>query len=241
MCLTAQMLVPLCLQGFVVGTSHGTLCAFERDSDSKPYRLIKSFPVPGGSSAGAAPAEAGAAAPAAAAPVAAPAAGTAAAASAGPAPPRVCSLTVCPGDEGIACLTSDAQLLQLAVAPGARKGVFSGLQPLAPAFHAGEITGLATCVRRPVVATAGADRTLRVWNWQDKSSELVGLLGGWGLGWAAAVWFVCMSASWTFEQCALMWFGHPCCRSRSLMSRRTVCRCTPPATCCWPGLPTSCA
>ncbi|PRW57644.1 Cilia- and flagella-associated 57 [Chlorella sorokiniana] len=161
-------------KGFVVGTSNGMLCAYERDSDSKPYRLLKSFPVPsGGSGSGAAAADAGAAAPAAAAPSAAPAVAVAAAVGAGPAPPRVCSLAVCPGDEGIACLTSDAQLLQLAVAPGARKGVFSGLQPLGPAFHAGEITGLATCVRRPVVATAGADRTLRVWNWQDKSAELV--------------------------------------------------------------------
>lgn len=162
-------------QGFVVGTSRGTLCAYERDSDSKPYRLLKTFSVPSGGSA----ADAGAAAPAAAAPSATQTAvtGTATAAGTGPVPPRVCSLAVCPGDEGIACLTSDALLLQLAVAPGARKGVFSSLQPLAPAFHAGEITGLATCVRRPVVATAGADRTLRVWNWQDKSAELV---GGWG-------------------------------------------------------------
>lgn len=148
-----------------MATSDGTLCAYERDSDSKPYRLIKTFPVPSGGSSCAVAAEQGA--PAATA-------GTAAVAGAGPALPHACSMAVCPGDEGIACLTSDAQLLQLAVAPGARKGVFSGLQPLAPAFHAGEITGLATCVRRPVVATAGADRTLRVWNWQDKSAELVG-------------------------------------------------------------------
>ena len=161
----------------MVGTSSGALCAFERDSDSKPYRLVKSFPIGGGASTGEAGAADGSGASAeAAAPSAVPGA---AGSAAGPAPPRVCSLAVCPGDEGVACLTSDAQLLQLAVAPGARKGVFSGLQPLAPAFHAGEITGLATCVRRPVVATAGADRTLRLWNWQDKSAELV---RGWWSG-----------------------------------------------------------
>jgi hypothetical protein len=78
-------------------------------------------------------------------------------------------------------LTSDNQLLQLAAASGDCRGLFAGLQQLAPGFHAGEITGLATCARRPVVATAGADRMLRIWNWQDKSAELVGgLLAGLG-------------------------------------------------------------
>ena len=80
---------------------------------------------------------------------------------------------MCPADESVACLTSDGQLLALAPAAGGRRGAFSGLQRLAPGFHSGPITGLATCVRRPVVATAGADRTLRLWNWQDKSAELV--------------------------------------------------------------------
>lgn len=73
----------------------------------------------------------------------------------------------------MACLTSDGQLLALAPAPGGRRGVFAGLQRLAPGFHSGPITGMATCVRRPIVATAGVDRTLRLWNWQDKSAELV--------------------------------------------------------------------
>lgn len=144
----------------MAGTSHGTVAAFERDSDSKPYRLAKSFAVDaphssaGGAAAGLAPGEASAALEG--SPVVA-----------------VCSLAVSPADESIALLTSDCRLLQLAVPPGGRRALFSGLQPLGPGFHAGEITGLATCVRRPVVATCGADRTLRLWNWQDGRAELV--------------------------------------------------------------------
>ena len=90
---------------------------------------------------------------------------------------------MCPVDDSVACLTSSNQLVQLAVPEADRKGVFSGLQQLAPGFHAGEISGLATCCRRPIVATAGGggggagrgDRssTLRIWNYRDRSVELV--------------------------------------------------------------------
>ena len=183
----------------MVGTSRGALVTFERDSDSKPYRLGRTFSIGGEGSSGLAAVAAGtapvgdvvadtaattvaagtAAAPAAATPAGAAGATAAAAATAAEPATRVCSLAVSPGgDEGIACLTSNNQLLQLAAASGDRRGLFTGLQPLAPGFHSGEITGLATCARRPVVATAGADRTLRICNWQDKSAELVG-----GAGW----------------------------------------------------------
>ncbi len=87
---------------------------------------------------------------------------------------RACSLAVSPVDDGVAVLTSNGQLLQLAAAGGDRRGLFSGVQPLAPGFHSGAIVGLAACARRSVVATAGADRTIRLWNYLDKSAELVG-------------------------------------------------------------------
>ncbi len=35
------------------------------------------------------------------------------------------------------------------------------------AFHAAEATGVATCMRKPLVATCSLDRTLRLWNYQD--------------------------------------------------------------------------
>lgn len=87
---------------------------------------------------------------------------------------RLCSLAVCPADDGIAVLTDGGQLLQLAAASGDRRGLFAGVQPLAPGFHSGAVVGLATCARRAVVATAGADRTIRMWDYLDRSAELVG-------------------------------------------------------------------
>lgn len=39
--------------------------------------------------------------------------------------------------------------------------------------HAGPVLGLATCIQRPVVATCGADKTIRLWNYLDSALELV--------------------------------------------------------------------
>eukprot|EP00282_Hemiselmis_andersenii_P016281 CAMPEP_0114178544 /NCGR_PEP_ID=MMETSP0043_2-20121206/38603_1 /TAXON_ID=464988 /ORGANISM="Hemiselmis andersenii, Strain CCMP644" /LENGTH=568 /DNA_ID=CAMNT_0001276969 /DNA_START=30 /DNA_END=1733 /DNA_ORIENTATION=- len=39
-------------------------------------------------------------------------------------------------------------------------------------FHSAQITGLDVCVRKPLVATCGADRSVRVWNYVDKTCEV---------------------------------------------------------------------
>ena len=161
---------------------------------------------------------------------------------------RACSLAVCPADDGVACLTSTNQLVQLAVSSADRKGVFSGMQQLAPGFHAGEISGLATCCRRPIVATAGSsgagggDRTstLRIWNYRDRCAELVRC--------AAVLWVLLFSMLRT--SLALPCTALPApppphplrrCRSSRLQSPSPAWPCTPAATCCWPALPTGCA
>ncbi|KAI9032449.1 hypothetical protein DFJ74DRAFT_764133 [Hyaloraphidium curvatum] len=40
------------------------------------------------------------------------------------------------------------------------------------AFHRGPITSLDVCVRRPLVATSGPDKTVRIWNYVDKTIEV---------------------------------------------------------------------
>ena len=171
-------------QGFVAGTSQGQLATFERDSNSKPYRLGRTFDVDGGTASADHAADGASTGRASASGLATPAGDAAASAHAGTpgaAAPggaasgvRACSLAVCPSDGGVAVLPSGGQLLQLAAAGGDRRGLFSGVQPLAPGFHSGAIVGLSACVRRSVVATAGVDRTIRIWNYLDKSAELVG-------------------------------------------------------------------
>mmetsp|Transcript_31356 Transcript_31356/g.74513 ORF Transcript_31356/g.74513 Transcript_31356/m.74513 type:complete len:1197 (-) Transcript_31356:67-3657(-) len=43
---------------------------------------------------------------------------------------------------------------------------------LATSFHSEQITGVDTCVRKPLVATCGLDKSVRVWNYVDKTLEL---------------------------------------------------------------------
>ena len=40
--------------------------------------------------------------------------------------------------------------------------------PLAQLHHSGEVTGADTCLRRPIIATASLDRSVRIWNYLDK-------------------------------------------------------------------------
>lgn len=150
MAIPSQLLTPGCsmVQGFVVGTTAGSLLVYEREGESNPYRLGRTFDIE---------------------PVAIPPSGLTAASTVG----RVRSLALSPGDDSIGCLTEDNQLLLLAVTSGDKKGMYSSLQPMGPGSHQGEVTGLATCIRRPIVATSGTDKTIRLWNYQDRSSELV--------------------------------------------------------------------
>ena len=44
---------------------------------------------------------------------------------------------------------------------------------MASSLHRGAVTGLGSCVRKPLVASCGADHTVRVWNTKDCTVELV--------------------------------------------------------------------
>jgi hypothetical protein len=44
--------------------------------------------------------------------------------------------------------------------------------PLAQLHHSGEVTGADTCLRRPIIATASLDRSVRIWNYLDKCAML---------------------------------------------------------------------
>ena len=43
--------------------------------------------------------------------------------------------------------------------------------PLAQLHHSAEVTGADTCLRRPIIATAALDRSVRIWNYLDKCAS----------------------------------------------------------------------
>jgi len=46
-------------------------------------------------------------------------------------------------------------------------------EPLGEPFHSGAITGLDVAIRKPLVVTCGEDRSVRVWNYLTKTTELI--------------------------------------------------------------------
>ncbi|KAJ3214944.1 Cilia- and flagella-associated protein 57 [Dinochytrium kinnereticum] len=44
---------------------------------------------------------------------------------------------------------------------------------LAQPFHNGNIVGMDTCARKPLVATCGADKSIRIWNYVENSIEVI--------------------------------------------------------------------
>lgn len=47
-----------------------------------------------------------------------------------------------------------------------------------PALHAGAMTGIDCAVRRPLAATVGADRAIRLWNHADRWAACTANIGG---------------------------------------------------------------
>ncbi|KAF5403160.1 cilia- and flagella-associated protein 57 [Paragonimus heterotremus] len=45
-------------------------------------------------------------------------------------------------------------------------------EPIAQAFHHGQILGLDTCIRKPLIATCATDRSVRIWNFESNTLEL---------------------------------------------------------------------
>ncbi|CAG9461063.1 unnamed protein product [Pedinophyceae sp. YPF-701] len=88
-------------------------------------------------------------------------------------PGNVKDMSVSPGEEYLAVTTSTHQAYSMALAnTELMKADDLGFELLASSFHHGAITGLDTCIRKPLVASCSADRTVRIWNHVDRTCEL---------------------------------------------------------------------
>lgn len=85
------------------------------------------------------------------------------------------SLALCPNEDRLCAVTSDNQLFEVKIIAQNIKD--SDMKPVISLFHGpglsgGGITGMDTCVRKPLVATCGMDRTIRVWNIVEQRLDL---------------------------------------------------------------------
>jgi WD40 repeat protein len=89
-------------------------------------------------------------------------------------PVTVRSLAMSPPEETLACTTSSAQLYQLSLLGSdlLKADDTTQVEPMLTGFHVGPILGMDVCIRKPWVVTCGMDKTVRVWNYLEKTCEL---------------------------------------------------------------------
>ena len=88
-------------------------------------------------------------------------------------PHSIIHLAVTPSEETLACVLSNHQIYSLNLS---QIEVLKDNDPndpnfhlLLPTFHHKGIGGLDLSVRKPYIVTCGRDKTIKVWNWHDKS------------------------------------------------------------------------
>ncbi|CAM9298321.1 unnamed protein product, partial [Laminaria digitata] len=141
-------------KGFVAGGSSGALRVFERSDDPREFfKCLKTFHIEGNLSS-------------------------------------ITNLAISPSEENLAVTTSDSQIYSLALSntdilkedtmnfermagPFPIPTVTTRAGGGGPSVPSSRITGVSVAVWKPLVATVGVDKALRLWNFLDKSSELI--------------------------------------------------------------------
>ena len=88
-------------------------------------------------------------------------------------PERILSLAVSPSEETLLCTLESSQAFALGLSNSdVLKTEDMKFELFSQSFHSTGITGVDTCVRKPLVATCSTDRSVRIWNYLEKSAEL---------------------------------------------------------------------
>ncbi|XP_055077982.1 cilia- and flagella-associated protein 57 [Periophthalmus magnuspinnatus] len=83
------------------------------------------------------------------------------------------SLCVSPAEETMVISTDRGQLYSVSLSSSHKnKEGQVHFEFLTQPFHSKPITGLSTCLRKPIVATCSLDRSVRIWDYENKSLEL---------------------------------------------------------------------
>ncbi|KAI9344641.1 quinon protein alcohol dehydrogenase-like superfamily [Obelidium mucronatum] len=86
---------------------------------------------------------------------------------------KLVNMAISPSEDSLVCTSDNHQIYSLLLTTADIKGDESKLEVFSQPFHHGQITGMDTCIRKPLIATCSSDKSVRVWNYLDSSSELV--------------------------------------------------------------------
>lgn len=132
-------------KGFIVGGAGGSLRIYERSDDSREfYKLSKTFHIKNNPSC------------------------------------IIMNLAVSPSEDILLCSTNDHQIYTFTLSnTDILKEDGMHFELLMAPFHgpgksgSAQITGIDSCIWKPLVVSCGLDRTVKVWNYLEKSLELV--------------------------------------------------------------------
>ncbi|KAJ1339895.1 hypothetical protein BSLG_005430 [Batrachochytrium salamandrivorans] len=86
---------------------------------------------------------------------------------------QITSMTVSPSEDTLLCTTDSCQIFISSLSNAEVKGEEVKFDQLSQPFHHGQITGMDTCIRKPLIVTCSSDKSVRVWNYLEMTSELV--------------------------------------------------------------------
>ncbi|KAL0966818.1 hypothetical protein UPYG_G00300520 [Umbra pygmaea] len=133
-------------KGFICSAGPGTVCLFEKTEEKDSYRKTKEIRIPA-DPCRYEPSQAE--------------------------QQEVVTLCLSPTEESLVTSTDRGQLYSITLSSdeiGQVAQAYFGF--LAQSFHSGSITGLSTCIRKPLIATCSLDHSVRVWNFQTNVLEL---------------------------------------------------------------------
>lgn len=89
-------------------------------------------------------------------------------------PFKVKNLAISPSEETVVCTLENNQMFMLGLSNSdLLKPDDPSFELLSQSFHSQAITGVDVCIRKPLVVTCSADKSVRVWNYIEKSADLL--------------------------------------------------------------------
>lgn len=87
---------------------------------------------------------------------------------------RIKNLAISPSEDNVICTLENNQAFVLSLSnTDILKAEEMNFEPLSVPFHFSAITGLDVCIRKPLIVTCGEDKSVRVWNYIERSLEIV--------------------------------------------------------------------
>lgn len=87
---------------------------------------------------------------------------------------KIRNLAISPSEESLICTLENNQMFVLGLTNSdILKSEEMKFEHLSQSFHSQGVTGVDCCIRKPLVATCSTDKSVRIWNFMEKGTELV--------------------------------------------------------------------